>query len=303
MTYHLLVNDNAGSAEQERIATVVAAFDGAGVDSELHETATPDAVDAVLGAVGRDDVLVVCGGDGSLHLAVERARAGDRLDDITFAVIPMGTGNDLARLLGTSEDVDAAVAGVLAGEPRTLDLIVDGAGGVCVNSLHAGIGVEAAERAQSMKERMGDAAYALGAVIAGLAADGRDVTVELDGEVLHTAEPDAQILLVAVLNGATFGGGTPVAPDAQPDDGLLDVVLTTAVGPAARAAFAAALRSGTHLEREDVVWRQGREVRISGERVGYNVDGELDLDGSADRTFRIAPAAWRILQPPAAPEA
>lgn len=298
MTYHLLVNDNAGSAEEERIEAVVAAFRGADVATAIHETASPEEVDDVLQLIGSGDVLVVCGGDGSLHLAVQRARAAGLLDDLTFAVIPMGTGNDLARLLGTSEDVDEAVAGVLAGEPRTLDLIIDGNDDVCVNALHAGIGVEAAERAQGMKGSIGNAAYAVGAVVAGLAAEGRDVTVELDGEVLHTADPDAQILLAAVLNGATFGGGTPVAPDARPDDGLLDVVMTTAVGPAARAAFGAALRSGTHLEREDVVWRQGREVRISGERVGYNVDGELDVDGSADRTFRIVPGAWRIVQPP-----
>lgn len=299
MTYHVLVNDNARSAEHDRIDAVVAAFRDADVPTAVHETATPDEVDDVLTLLRPDDILVVCGGDGSLHLSVERARAGGLLDEVTFAVVPMGTGNDLARFVGTSLEVEDAVAGVLAGEPRALDLIVDDAGGVCVNALHAGIGVEAAERAQGMKQRMGDAAYTLGAVIAGLAADGRDLTVEVDGEPVRTAEPDGQVLLVAVLNGATFGGGTPVAPDARADDGLLDVVLTTAVGPAARAAFAAALRSGTHLEREDVVWRQGREVRIAGEQVGYNVDGELDTEGSADRTFQVEPGAWRLVHPPA----
>lgn len=296
-TYRLLVNDDAGSAQQDRIDAVDAAFRAADVAYDLHETAAPEDVDDVIASVDSDDVLVVCGGDGSLHLAVERARAADRLAELTFAVIPMGTGNDLARYLGTSDDVGEAVAGVLAGEPRTLDLIVDDRGTACVNALHAGIGVDAAERAQGMKDRVGDAAYAIGAVIAGLAAQGRELTVELDGEPLRTADPDTPVLLVAVLNGATFGGGTPVAPDARPDDGLLDVVLTTAVRPAARTAFATALRSGTHLDREDVVWRQGHEVRIAGERVGYNVDGELDLDGSTDRTFRVQPGAWRIVQP------
>ncbi|MBW3619845.1 MAG: diacylglycerol kinase [Actinobacteria bacterium] len=297
----MLVNDNAGTAEQDRVDAVVAAFRDADVATAVHETASTDEVDDVVRLVGDDDVLVVCGGDGSLHLAVERARAADRLADLTFAVVPMGTGNDLARFIGTSDDVDEAVAGVLAGEARALDLIVDDRGTACVNALHAGIGVEAAERAQGMKDRVGNAAYAIGAVIAGLAAEGRTLTVELDGARLTTEDPEAQILLVAVLNGATFGGGTPVAPAARPDDGLLDVVVTTAVRPAARAAFAAALRSGTHLDRGDVVWRQGREVRIAGERVGYNVDGELDPDGSSDRTFHIEPGAWRLVHPPAAP--
>jgi diacylglycerol kinase family enzyme len=297
VTYHLLVNDNAGSAEQERIDETVVAFRAVDVPHVVHETSTPYPVDDVLDQVGDDDVLVVAGGDGSLHLAVDRARAADRLGAIAFAVVPLGTGNDLARALGVPTDPADAVRAVLAGAPRPLDLIADGDGAVCVNSLHAGIGVEAAERAQGMKRQLGDAAYAVGAVVAGLAAEGHDVRVEVDGSPLRPGPEDEPILLVAVLNGPTFGGGTPVAPDARLDDGLLDVVVTTATGPAARAAFGASLRSGTHLRRDDVVTRQGREVRITGARIGYNVDGELDPEGSSDRTFRVLPGAWRVVAP------
>lgn len=297
MTHHLLLNGNAGGAEQERIDEAIATLRGLDVAYEVHETATPDHVDAVIDLLADGDVLVVGGGDGSLHVAVERARAADRLDEITFAVLPLGTGNDLARALGTPEDVAAAVRAVLAGRPRTLDLLEDDRGAVCVNALHAGIGVEAAERADGMKRRMGDAAYVVGAIMAGVAAKGHDVRVELDGEPLYPAEGDGPVLLVAVLNGPTFGGGTLVAPDARLDDGLLDVVLTTATGPAARAAFGAALRAGDHLGRDDVVWAQGHEARIHGETIGYDVDGELDPDGASDRTFRVVPRAWRIVAP------
>lgn len=297
MTTHLLANANAGGAEQDRIDEAIATLRELDVAHTVHETATPDHVDAVIDLLEPGDLLVVGGGDGSLHVAVERARAADRLDDVTFAVLPLGTGNDLARALGTPADVAAAVRAVLAGEPRTLDLLEDDRGAVCVNALHAGIGVEAAQRADGMKQRMGDAAYVVGAILAGVAAQGHDVHVELDGEPLHPAAGDGPVLLVAVLNGPTFGGGTLVAPDARLDDGLLDVVATTATGPAARTAFAAALRAGNHLERDDVVWAQGREVRIHGDAVGYDVDGELDPDGASDRTFRVLPAAWRVMAP------
>lgn len=294
---HLLVNDRAGSAEQDRIDEAVAALRELGERHEVHETSTPEHVDDVIDRLRDDDVLLVAGGDGSLHLAVARARAAGRLDRCTFGVVPMGTGNDLARTLGVPEDPAAAVRALVAGRTRTLDLLVDDAGGVCINALHAGIGVEAAERAEGMKDRIGDAAYPLGAVLAGVSAAGHDVRVVLDGEVLRPTEVDEPVLLVAVLNGPTFGGGTPAAPHARPDDGLLDVVVTTATGPAARTAFAAALRGGRHLERDDVVSGRGREVRITGDRIGYDVDGELDREGSTDRTYRVEPAAWRVLVP------
>ena len=72
---------------------------------------------------------------------------------------------------------------------------------------------------------------------------------------------------------------------------MLDVIVSCATGPAARVAFGSALRSGTHVEREDVVTARGSEVRITGDPVRYDADGELS-DEVGDRTYRIEPSAW-----------
>ncbi len=301
MAYHLVVNDAAGSAEEEAVAAAAEAFRTGGAEAVVHRTADPSDIDAVLDDVGPDDVVVVCGGDGSIHVAVTRARALGLLGEVTFAVVPLGTGNDLAGSLGMPEDPAEAAAAICAGTPRDLDLIVDESDGVCVNALHAGVGVDAAARAAALKERVGDLAYPLGALAAGVAAEGWELAVEVDGDPLRCGEGADPVLLVAVMNAATFGGGTRIAPDARPDDGLLDVVLTTATGAAARAAFAAALASGTHLDRDDVVWARGREVTIHGDRIGYNVDGELDDDGVDTRTLRVEPGAWTVIAPAGAP--
>lgn len=288
--YVMLVNEAAGSADRQAVDAARATLSRA-APVRTVETGSPEDVDDAIEALD-DEVLVVCGGDGSLHLAVDRLRALDRLD-VVLGLVPLGTGNDLAQGLELPLDPEEAADRICAGSPRALDLLVSDDGAVCVNALHAGIGVDAAARAQALKGTIGPVAYPLGAVAAGVAAAGWEVTVEVDGEPLGT-DAGGPALLVAVMNVRTFGGGTPMAPHAEPDDGLLDVVLATATGPAARAAFGNALRKGEHLDREDVVSARGEEVTIAGASIGYNVDGELSDDEFTSRTWRVEPRSWRL---------
>ena len=118
------------------------------------------------------------------------------------------------------------------------------------------------------------------------------LTMEVDGRPLDL--PGDEVLLVGVGNGSCIGGGTPLFPGARGDDGLLDVVVSCATGPAARAAFALALRKGTHLERDDVVAARGTTARISGDAMGLDADGELS-DPVTDRTWTLTPSAWSLV--------
>ena len=81
--------------------------------------------------------------------------------------------------------------------------------------------------------------------------------------------------MVGVANGRTIGGGAELAPDAAPDDGLLDVVVATSTGPLARVRLRDALREGEHVERDDVLVVRGRSVTVTGEAFPVNADGEL----------------------------
>ena len=161
-----------------------------------------------------------------------------------------------------------------------------------VNAAHAGIGAAAGVRAEDLKARFGAAAYPLGAFLAGARTDGWALEVTIDGRPL--ALPGPRVLQVGVGNGAFIGGGTPLCPGADPGDGLLDVVVSTAVGPGARVAYANALRTGDHIRRDDVVADRGVEVRISGDPVGHNADGEVDEDVRV-RTYRVERGAWALL--------
>lgn len=295
MAYVLVVNAEAGSSDRDavdRAAAVLAEHDHA----QVVETSDVTDLDGIVRELESGDVLVACGGDGSIHAAVSRIRAVGRLDDIAVGVIPMGTGNDLAGCFGLSDDPEEAARVLLDAEPQAMDLLVADDDQICINALHAGVGVDAAARADALKESFGKVAYPLGAIAAGATADGWALTIEVDDEVVHSADDDP-VLLLAIMNATTFGGGTPVAPHARPDDGEVDVVISTATGPAARAAFGAALTRGTHLDRDDVTCTRGSRIRITGDRVGYNVDGELDEDGTTERSFHVEPGAWTLIAP------
>jgi diacylglycerol kinase family enzyme len=288
----VVTNAAAGSADEETVAAAVAVL-RAGADVRVEACASPDDLAALVEERdGRQ--LVLAGGDGSVHLLVATLhRAGELSADDPIGLLPLGTGNDLARTLGVPLDAEAAAAAVLGGRSRALDLIEDDAGGVVVNVVHLGIGADAAERAGAMKDKIGKAAYAVGSAVAGVRETGWALTVEVDGAVVHDGEP---VLMVGVCNGRTIGGGAEIAPDAQPDDGLLDVVVATSTGPLARLGFGVALRSGDHVERDDVATFRGHQVTVSGEPFPANADGELH-DPVDRRTWTVLPAAWALVVP------
>jgi diacylglycerol kinase family enzyme len=291
--YLVLANARAGSVEREALDAAVGVLSAAG-PTEVRQPADPDALDAALTELdGR--VPVVAGGDGSLHLVVNRLRRLGRLGQVTVGLLPLGTGNDFARAAGLPLDPLAAAGALTAARPRRFDLLEDDAGRVVVNAAHAGLGAEAAAAAAGHKPRLGPLAYPLGALLAGVRAEGWALRVSVDGAACATGE---RLLMVGVANGPTIGGGTPLCPVARADDGRLDVVVVAAAGPAARVGFAAALRAGAHLDRDDVHHRQGTRVQVSGEPVRHDVDGELDAEVTT-RGYRVLPAAWSLLVPAA----
>lgn len=261
------------------------------VDVEVAATGSPADLEAALDRRG-GRLPVVAGGDGSLHLLVQGLLDRGELGSTPVGLLPMGTGNDLARTVGVPLEPAAAAAAVLRGRARPLDLLVDDTGSVLVNAAHLGVGARASRAAGALKPRLGPAGYLLGSVVAGATAPAPRLRVTVDGRVLAAGVD--RVLQVGIGNGRTIGGGSPLLPAARPDDGVLDVVVSLAVRPRARLSYGVALRGGRHVDRPDVLVSTGRTVTVEGEAAELNLDGEL-AGRVTRRSWRVEPAAWRLL--------
>jgi diacylglycerol kinase (ATP) len=289
----LLRNARSGSDDDAVIGDVVDVLQSAGADVEVAATDSPDDIDAALArADGR--TVVVAGGDGSLHAVVTSLHHRGTLSNATLGLVPLGTGNDFARGVGLPSDPTEAARVVATGSPTALDLLVDGDGGVVVNAVHVGLGADAGRAAQRWKPRLGRAGYVAGALTAGFRATGQRLRVEVDDEVVTTGR--RRVLQVAVGNAPFVGGGTELVPAAEPTDGRVDVVVSFAVSPLARAWYAVLLRLGRHTADDDVDSRRGRSVRISGEPFWCNADGELS-GPHRERSWTVMPGAYRLVVP------
>lgn len=287
--YLLSAAAGAGTVSDEALEQVLRVL---GADTPVHRISGADDLDAALDALG-DRTLVLAGGDGTVHHAVA-ALAARGCTDRPVGLVPLGTGNDLARALELPVDDPAAAARrVRDGAPRTLDVLQDDAGSLVVNVVHLGVGAAGAEEAADLKGTLGALAYPVGAVQAALGNPGWHLTVELDGQTLQ----QGRLLQVAVGSSRFVGGGTPLLPDADPSDGLVHLLTSSARGPWARLRYGIALKSGRHHHEDDVAAASGRSVRVvvtGDEPVPVATDGELSSLSGA-RTWTVRPDFWAAL--------
>jgi diacylglycerol kinase family enzyme len=249
--------------------------------TELIELPPQRAADAADSGVAR---IAVAGGDGSIGPAAEAAaKAG-----VPLAVIPTGTANDFARVMGLPDDLEAACRLAAKGQrTRRLDLGRIGERPF-VNVASAGLPPAAARQAGRMKKVLGPLAYAGGALRAGLSADPVRCGVRCDGTAVHEGEAWQ---VTAACTGA-FGAGASVAAD--PGDGALDLVVIPAASRLTLLRRAYGLRSGRIGEQRGVLACRCREASIGGQReIDFNVDGELVRSSSAE--IRVEPAAFELV--------
>src|SRR3954452_17421710 len=287
----LLVNPTAGKG---RAAALVADVterlraDGANVAILVGR----DVDDAT--ALGRQavqdgvDALVALGGDGMVHLALNVV-AGTRTP---LGIIPAGTGNDLANTLGLPSKDPVAAAALVAdrlrtGGARPMDAVRTGDRWFgCV--LSAGFDSRVNDRANRMSWPRGRMRYNL-AIVAELGVfKPVPFVLELDGERWET-----EAMLVAVGNAKSYGAGMLICPDAEVDDGLVDV---TVLGPVSKPAFLKAFPKvfkGTHRDHPAVTMRRAKVVSLSSPDVTVYADGEYV--GVLPVTCETVPGAVRIL--------
>ncbi|WP_446214301.1 diacylglycerol kinase family protein [Micromonospora sp. IBSANI012] len=272
----------------ERLAT-------AGRPVELLKAATPAEAEAACHAAVADGAgaLIAVGGDGTVHRALQ-AVAGTA---VPFGPVPAGTGNDFAADNGFPADpldaVEVIAAALREGRTRPVDLArmtgADGGDRWYGAVLAAGFDAIVNERANRMRWPRGPRRYDLAILIELARLRPRRYTLRLDGEV-H--ELDA--VLVAVGNGASYGGGMRICPDADPTDGLLDVVVGGRFDRRTLMRVKPRIYQGTHVTHPLVRSYRARTVELAAEGITTYADGERSLDLPVRIT--AVPGAVRLLR-------
>jgi YegS/Rv2252/BmrU family lipid kinase len=217
--------------------------------------------------------------------------------DVDLATIPLGTGMDFVRTYGIPTSFDAAVRVAVEGTPRTIDAgrvryrtwAGEEAERYFGNVGSVGMSGAVAQRVNGMSKALGGKAtffYALTRVF--FEWENTEVTVTLDG-----GERRGRMHDVIVANGKWHGGGMMLAPGAEPDDGLFDVVLIGDVGKVDFLTTAPKIYKGKHVEHPKVdVLRSARVAVDAAEHLPIEVDGEQV--GTTPAAFEVVPDALRV---------
>jgi diacylglycerol kinase (ATP) len=267
----VLVSPTAGRGRARvAVASVVAALREGGLSPRVLPATTGaegerQAAEAVAGGAG---AVVAVGGDGTVHAAIQ-ALAGTRTP---LAVVPAGTGNDLALALGIPRDpvtaARAAAEDLLAGTSRAVDAGRT-AGRWWATVLCCGFDSAVTERANRLRWPRGRRRYDV-AVLAELARlRPRVLTLVLDG-----AAQTLPVTLVAVGNTAWYGGGMKVCPGADPADGLFDVTVVAAVTRMELIRTRPLLTAGRHIDDAAVTVHRASRVELSSPGITTYADGE-----------------------------
>lgn len=246
----------------------------------------------------RDDVdaLAVIGGDGTMRLALEPAARSAK----PLGIIPSGTGNDLAALLGLRErDAETAADVIAAGHTEPLDLARTTSGtratALYATVLASGFDSRVNDRANAMRWPRGHSRYNIAILREFLTLRGIPYTIDLvtaDGAERRITE---DLVMATVGNGPTYGGGIPVCPAADPRDGLLDVTLVRPAGRARLLRLLPRLYQGTHIEADEVETLRVRSIRLDSPGITAYADG--DPIGALPLTIDVVPRAVTMFTP------
>jgi YegS/Rv2252/BmrU family lipid kinase len=287
--YLLLVNPSAGGGRaRELLPRVEEAMAAAGLEHRsVMTTGIEHGCEQAAAAASAGEIPVVMSGDGLIG-QVGGALAGG---DVPMGVIPGGRGNDLARVLGISDDVGEAVGVLAAGVTRQIDVgVVDGKRFLCIAS--CGFDSDANRIANEARLIKGNLVYAYAALRALVGWKQATFTVTLDGE-----RHELRGYGLAAANSRAYGGGMLVAPAAELDDGLLDVITLGEVG---KLRFLTKVLpkvfDGSHVELPEIGVHRAAEVVIEADRpFALYADGDHLAD--LPTTLSVLPRALSVIVP------
>jgi diacylglycerol kinase (ATP) len=288
----VIANRNAGSADG-----LEAALTALGPHELWLTDAPEDATNFARRAQQQGfERVIAAGGDGTINEVLNGLC--DDFGQQQFGVLPLGTANDLARTLNVPPQPETAAAILHEGRVRQFDVVrLEPEGAAARYFLNVSAGGFSTKLADNLDETTklwwGSLAYGVSALKTLSQLEPYALRLEIDDE--PPLELSAYNL--AVANARFVGGGVPVAPRAQPDDGLLDLVVFKEVPMARLLTLVPKALLGEHLDDEDVLFRQVRSLEIEARpALQLNTDGEIV--GCCPARFSVLPRALAVVVGP-----
>jgi YegS/Rv2252/BmrU family lipid kinase len=291
----LIVNPLAGGGRAGRmLADVRAALSALDLDHHVQATQSLEhARQLARAAALAGETAVAFGGDGLIGAVADAMKDGVGV----LGVLPGGRGNDFARMLGIPLDPRVACGVLATGEVRPLDLGQVGTR-TFIGIASCGFDSAANRIANETNLVRGTLVYAYGALRALAGWEPATFTVTLDGGEDRTVTG----YTVAAANSRYYGGGMMLAPEATLEDGLLDVVMVSAISRARFLTLLPTVFKGDHVRHDCVEVLRGTSVRIAASRP-FTMYADGDPIAELPVTVSVLPAAVRTIVPLVAPRA
>ena len=247
----------------------------------------------------REGLLLVAGGDGTINDVVNGLGRAGFPEGVTLGILPAGTGNDLAATLCIPEDPDLSEDVIRQNRERKLDVARVRSEGVgerfFINVATGGLGAEISSvNDEELKKRWGKLSYLRASLEVARSFDVRELTLYLDGE-----GHQVKAVNIAVGNCRYTGGGWPATPKANPEDGLLDVVVIETLGMADLLDLAPAVLAETgYLDRDGVLFVRAKEVRVETQPPGLEFTADGEVIGNEPARFSVIPRALKVIVGP-----
>ncbi len=237
------------------------------------------------------EYVVVAGGDGTLNEVINGIARTKRRPQL--GIVPLGTGNDFARTLGLPFSLEENIDILRAGNTRAIDIVrVHSKRTRYFVNVSAGgfSGMVDEKISPEIKRSWGPLAYIRGAAAALPKLRSYKTRIALD----RREELLSELYNAVIANGRFVAGGLPIAPEADPSDGLLDVILIPKRSPPEMVVLAAEIILGKHFSNSSIIFRRAKKIALrSRPGMCFNVDGEFV--GRAPAEFQILPGALNFV--------
>jgi YegS/Rv2252/BmrU family lipid kinase len=268
---------------------------------DVFTDGTGHAIELAKEAANRNYRLIIAvGGDGTVNEVVNGILNSNNPQNTTLGTVSAGTTCSFARSIGIPLDPVASCNLLISRKKQLIDIgLVEYTNGgkqlrrFFVNEADVGFGATVVEASNQITDYLGRRINYLNFVIQGLTTlvsyKNKRITLRVENET----EDVYDCAMLVVANGTHFGGGMRIAPDAKPDDGLLDMVIFGNMGKSELLRLWPMTYKGRHISHDEVRLRQIKQVDIKcDEEILVEADGEFLGEGPV--SFSVVPSALNI---------